>query len=292
VQYVAERRPVEERRTFVGVPIQTTHPRRHTEPERRFTRSNGETEMISLRTLVVLLFLSSVACATAVRQTERGRTRVSTVRIRHANVHVLETEGRRVVVDAGYEGMADELVDKLKALGIRSAQFLVLSHGHADHVGGTARLREAFGARVVAGLGDRSMLTRGRNGELCPTNRRARKRWERGRNERFTPVHADAWVDERLDLFGDGSVLVIGAPSHTPGSVVVVADDVAFVGDLFRGSVVGRSAERHFYMCDLEDNRRRVRELLRGFPRVETFYVSHFGPVSRAAVEASFAVNE
>ena len=50
---------------------------------------------------------------------------------------------------------------------------------------------------------------------------------------------------------------------------------------MFRGAIVGRSAETHFYMCDLEDNRADVRALLDAAPEVEVFFTGHFGPVTR-----------
>ena len=55
---------------------------------------------------------------------------------------------------------------------------------------------------------------------------------------------------------------IVPLPGHTPGSLVVTIAGAAFVGDLFRGGIVGSPAEVHFYMCDLDDNHRDVRTLL------------------------------
>ena len=67
----------------------------------------------------------------------------------------------------------------------------------------------------------------------------------------------------------------------------MVAGSAAFVSDLIRGSIVGSSAETHFFMCDLEDNRRDVAFVLeRLAPRAPQFYVGHFGPLSRSDLEA------
>jgi glyoxylase-like metal-dependent hydrolase (beta-lactamase superfamily II) len=74
-------------------------------------------------------------------------------------------------------------------------------------------------------------------------------------------------------------------PGHTRGSLVVVIGSAAFVGDLFRGAVVGSSAETHFYMCDLDDNQRDIRWLLDTFPNATVFFTGHSGPVSREALE-------
>jgi hypothetical protein len=61
------------------------------------------------------------------------------------------------------------------------------------------------------------------------------------------------------------------------------------VGDLFRGAVVGSSAEIHFFMRDLEDNRRDIQALLERARAAATFFTGHFGLVSREAVEEGFA---
>ena len=70
---------------------------------------------------------------------------------------------------------------------------------------------------------------------------------------------------------------------------MVVLDEVVLVGDLFRGSIVGRSAATHFYICDLEGNRDDVRHVLDEVaPEGQLFFTGHFGPVKRAAVEDEF----
>jgi hypothetical protein len=64
--------------------------------------------------------------------------------------------------------------------------------------------------------------------------------------------------------------------------------NAVFVGDLFRGAIVDSSAERHFHMCDEIDNDQDIRSLLGLAPAVKTFFVGHFGPVDRLAVEMRF----
>jgi hypothetical protein len=69
----------------------------------------------------------------------------------------------------------------------------------------------------------------------------------------------------------------------------VLLPDTAVVGDLLRGAIVGSSAERHFYMCDLADNDRDIRHLLTDLaPKAKWFFAGHFGPVDRQAVQERF----
>ena len=78
-------------------------------------------------------------------------------------------------------------------------------------------------------------------------------------------------------------------PGHTEGSLVVVLPQAALVGDLFRGSIFSNSAEVHFYICDLEANRRDVERLITELaPSVSWFFPGHFGPLEKAAVLQRF----
>lgn len=127
---------------------------------------------------------------------------------------------------------------------------------------------------------------------LCPTSDHARDRIGADQAARFTPIVPDVTIGREVKL--DGLVAIPGTivpmPGHTPGSLIVIIPGGAIVGDLFRGAIVGSSAEVHFYMCDLEDNRTDVRALLaRLVTKTSLFFTGHFGPVSREAVTERFA---
>jgi len=106
---------------------------------------------------------------------------------------------------------------------------ILLTHGHADHAGGAAELREIFGAPIegphigdkflLDGLEDASALF----GFAC-------------RN-----VTPDRWLNEGDQIsFGEASFDVLHCPGHTPGSVVFINRPMLFclVGDvLFQGSI-------------------------------------------------------
>ena len=94
----------------------------------------------------------------------------------------------------------------LNALGERVPACIVITHGHWDHTGAAAALREATGAPVIASAADKGRIT-GEHGE-------ARHR------QLNTPCAVDRVV-------GDGDVLEIGSmkwqviatPGHTPGGL-------------------------------------------------------------------------
>jgi glyoxylase-like metal-dependent hydrolase (beta-lactamase superfamily II) len=144
---------------------------------------------------------------------------------------------------------------------------------------------------VVAGAGDAAMFASGRNAPLCPTGFIARRRRSSDEGAIYTPTVVDVAVDGPLALGPIAGVdaTVTPVPGHTPGSLVVTAGAAVFVGDLFRGAIVGDGAELHFYMCDVAANRADVQRVLREIaPSGRVFFTGHFGPVERAEVAGEF----
>jgi metallo-beta-lactamase class B len=96
----------------------------------------------------------------------------------------------------------------IKKVGVnpRDIRYIILSHGHLDHVGGAARLQEATGARVVAVAEDWKMIE-----ELNGKSNRRDPRPNR--------------MPKRDMVVKDGDTLTVGdqmlrfhqLPGHTPG---------------------------------------------------------------------------
>lgn len=242
--------------------------------------------------LAVAVMLSGCFPETASRTV--GGSRVVTLQYEYTNAHALVgPEGQIVLIDSGFERNTAALERGLKESGLDAKKVVavVLTHGHPDHAGGAKHFQEQ-GAIVIAGAGDAQMLVDGKNDvALCPTNADARSRLASDQVEHHSGVTADVLVTERLSLLSRTGIdaEVVPVAGHTPGSLVVKAGQSLFVGDLLRGSVFGSDAEVHFYMCDLEDNVRDVQGLLAEWPEVSTWFVGHFGPLTRGAVQAKFA---
>jgi N-acyl homoserine lactone hydrolase len=98
----------------------------------------------------------------------------------------------------------ERIVDQLARIGVRPEQVSIvgISHYHGDHTG---QARDFPGARLLMGAADLAAL-RGR-----PAAGQADlARWLSGGGQ-LTEVQGD------LDVFGDGSVVMLNLPGHTPG---------------------------------------------------------------------------
>jgi metallo-beta-lactamase class B len=65
---------------------------------------------------------------------------------------IVPTRDGLIMLDTAQEPYVDHVIDSIKKAGFdpKDIKYIVLSHGHLDHVGGAARLQEISGARVVA----------------------------------------------------------------------------------------------------------------------------------------------
>ena len=139
------------------------------------------------------------------------------------NCYILidDVEKKAAVIDPGDE--SDRILKELEGLDAQ-VEYILLTHGHYDHIGGVAQVHEALPqAKVYLHKAD----------------------------SRGTGFHVVPLADQVEDLqyYDDGDTLTLGSltihvihtPGHTPGGVTLRVKDVLFTGDtLFAGSM-GRS---------------------------------------------------
>lgn len=131
------------------------------------------------------------------------------------------------VVDPG--GDLDQIQAAIAQVGMQPEKIL-LTHGHIDHAGGAAELRERLGGIPIEGphVNERPLLDNlEKQGEAYGVPARA--------------VTPDRWLDEGETVSVAGHTFeVLHCPGHSPGSVVLVnrAQRFALMGDvLFQGSI-------------------------------------------------------
>ena len=150
------------------------------------------------------------------------------------------------------------LKDTLTALGVTRPKALLLSHVHADHAGGVALLPDVpvwLAAEEKQDFVEAEARST-RRGVALPAQARALK-------GRMVPIpfvaEPYANYEARFDVFGDGSVVVVPAFGHTPGSVatfVNVSPSLRFVhvGDLINlRESIERNVGKSWLMRQLTD---------------------------------------
>lgn len=147
------------------------------------------------------------------------------------------------LIDTGAPGSSAEILTALPGV-----ERIVLTHGHVDHTGSAAALRDATGAQVLAGEGDAAVI-RGEAAMAPPVF----EDWERPIHERVsadlpdvappvTVLH-ELHDGDVLDFGGGAEVLAI--PGHTEGSIAIhlpqhgvlfTGDTIANVGTVMLGT--------------------------------------------------------
>jgi hydroxyacylglutathione hydrolase len=207
-----------------------------------------------------------------------------------ANAHLVRNAATCILVDAGPAGSERRIARVLArhGLSLRDIKLIVLTHGHADHAGNAARLRDLSGAPILAHEGDAHLYCQKRATAHCPASgvsglfRKATLPEEpyRGFEPDITMMRGEQI--NLLDFAIDGIVHHTGG--HTPGSIVVelASHDVMAGGliasrALMSGTVVRPASEA--------DPQGIVRELERLVERdARRFHLGHGGPLDRAGV--------
>ena len=230
-------------------------------------------------TIVALLFLS---CASAVRRDSLPPLEVYRIDTGMANVYLIKGE-KLIMVDTSVPPKKEFVEEKIREMGFKPEDIalLVVTHGHGDHAGNARYFQEKYGIPVAGGQGDADKFQRGSTDLGKAQSIGILARLIRGMSDKpypsFTP---DILVDKEMDLSKYGIAgRIVPLPGHTPGSLIVMAGDAAFVGDLIRGGVVfSQSPTEHFY----HENRIQAREQLRTLAQsgVRMIFPGHFGPLS------------
>lgn len=131
--------------------------------------------------------------------------------------------GEVVVIDPGAEH--DTIMGRIKELAC-TVKYIVATHGHFDHIGAVASLKNQTGAKVlIHSLDAECLIDAAQNLSLYMGMAK-------------TQQAADALLkDGDIIEIGKHKLLVIHTPGHTRGSICLKGEGILFSGDtLFRES--------------------------------------------------------
>lgn len=144
---------------------------------------------------------------------------------------------KAICIDPGEESA--ELVDYIANQGL-DLQAITLTHGHLDHVGGTAALHESFpDAEILLHEGDADLYY-GLPQQPLFMGIQPHQMAALGFDYEAPPRLSRNWVDGEVYEVGTLRFKVLHCPGHTPGHVVLAEASAkrVFVGDcLFAGSI-------------------------------------------------------
>src|SRR5258706_15354409 len=127
---------------------------------------------------------------------------------------LMPTTNGLILIDSSQEPYVDHVLDNIRNLGFdpKEIKYILITHGHLDHFGGAARIKELSGARVGATEADWTMVDDVAN-QL------------QDRPATQPPFNRAVQRDARDLILKDGDVVTLGKtslkvyvlPGHTPG---------------------------------------------------------------------------
>lgn len=146
-----------------------------------------------------------------------------------ANCYILvdEITNKSIIVDPG--GSADDLLEFVERNKLQ-VEYIVLTHGHADHIGGVNELQESLNIPIMAHIDEEELL------------KDADKNLSSQMAMGSVVIKPSIFLKEGDQFsFGNINVEIIHTPGHTEGGMCLKIGNDLFSGDtLFKGSI-GRS---------------------------------------------------
>ena len=138
-----------------------------------------------------------------------------------------EETGKAAVIDPG--GDSDKIISILEENKLTPI-YILLTHGHWDHIDAVGALKERYGAEIGLHRGDEILyLGAEQTAVLFGFSMQA-------------PPPVDLFLkDGDMLQRGEISLKVVHTPGHSQGSVCFVCDGVVFTGDLIFAGAVGRT---------------------------------------------------
>ncbi len=162
---------------------------------------------------------------------------------------------KAAIIDPG--GLSAELDQKIRALGVENVEYVIMTHGHFDHIRKAPRYKTLTGAKLAIGVNE-AEFTKNRHLSLSRVE--------------LPPFDADIFLKEGdIVQLGETGLRVLDTPGHTIGGVCLVAPECLFTGDTLMKGTIGR--------CDLKtgdmDQMKRSIEKLSKLAGNYTIYPGH-----------------
>ncbi len=162
-----------------------------------------------------------------------------------SNVFIIENPAGLYLVDAGYPGKQKRILREISALAPKKLKLIFITHGHFDHYGSAAALRDSTGAPIAVHSADSGAMARGETPLKLTRYGGALGKMVLPLAEKIyqvTPTPPDIVFTDGDSLHQWGlEAVVVHTPGHTMGSTSLFVDGrYLFVGDLLETVLVPR----------------------------------------------------
>lgn len=157
--------------------------------------------------------------------------------------------------------------EKIREIGI-DLEYIILTHGHADHIMGVPGFKEDFkDIKVIANASEKEMLG---DHEFNMS----------GQFGHVTEIDADIYVndDDELEV-GGLNLKFLFTPGHSPGGmcIYIEKENTLFSGDTLFQSSIGRT---DFPGCSFEALKNAIHSKLWPLPDDTAVFPGHMGPTN------------
>lgn len=175
-----------------------------------------------------------------------------------------------VIIDPGDD--ASTILKAIEELDIK-IKYILVTHGHFDHVGAVAQLKKELSVDFLAHKADLFFIK---------DSQESANKWGIFIKQ---PPEPDKFIDDgQVINIGRFELKVIHTPGHSPGGVSFLYDKMVFAGDtLFQGSI-GRT---DFRKGSLEDLKKSIITHLYTLPDETIVYTGH-GPITTIGDEKKY----
>lgn len=145
------------------------------------------------------------------------------------NCYLIWDESTReaAVIDPGFEDQQVSDIINEKKLNVK---YILLTHGHFDHLGGVNQIKQLTGAKVLIHENDADcLLDPKRNLSVLA-----------GMSMVLEPADGFLRENETITL-GTSVIRVIHTPGHSKGGICLLADKQLFAGDTLFNTSIGRT---------------------------------------------------
>jgi len=162
------------------------------------------------------------------------------IKVGVTNCYLLKSASRNILIDTGYKGKTNIILDFLKNNNIppKKIKLIILTHAHYDHIGNASEIKRITGAKILIHKEDIPLLG---SGVTDSQSTKPLNIWGKillGKissiDTKFSCFQPDIIIDSEYDLSDYGiNARIVHTPGHSNGSISVILNSgTAFIGDL------------------------------------------------------------